>query len=286
MAKKRQTKKKRQAAGGSGVLALFLILVLLVIAAGAMVRMISLRRQAWEAAAAAEAAPTPEPTLPPTVLSPEGFGWGAGLKSYEYEGVTGHPGVDVSGHQGEIDWQAVAASGVEFAILRAGYRGYGDGDIHEDERFLENLRGARDAGLELGVYYFSQALTEAEAMEEASHAVALLDGERLEYPIFFDWEPISEENSRSLSYSGSQLTACALAFCRTVREAGYQGGVYFNLAQAAGVYHLYDLRNETLWLAEYQEVPSFPFRFSCWQYRSDGEIPGIAGPVDLNLFFS
>ena len=119
-------------------------------------------------------------------------------------------GVDISSHQQSVDWEAVKAAGVDFAILRAGYRGYTEGAIQEDETFLTNLAAAKAAGLKVGVYFFSQALDKAEAVEEAEFVLNLLDGAELDYPIFFDWEDIEAERfAQRLHSGGIHLRACA-----------------------------------------------------------------------------
>lgn len=195
-------------------------------------------------------------------------------------------GVDVSAHQQEIDWQRVQASGVEFAILRAGFRGYGAGALLEDERFRENLIGAKEAGLDVGVYFFSQALSEQEAVEEAEFVLSLLDGEMTELPIFFDWEEIGESGSRTAGNVSGLVGDCALAFCRRIEEAGYPAGVYFNQRYGYTVMQLEQLQSFAFWLAEYREAPSFLYDFQVWQYTGEGKVDGIETVVDLDLLFS
>lgn len=194
-------------------------------------------------------------------------------------------GIDVSVHQGLIDWQAVADSGVEFAVIRAGLRGATLGALYEDEQFRYNLREAKAAGLKVGVYFFSQAKDEAEAREEAEYVCKLLDGEKLELPVYYDWEVV-DESSRVTSPSDVDLTACTLAFCENVEANGYRAGVYFN--QTIGYLHL-DLEKTaqySLWLAEYSDAPTFPAKFRCLQFSDSGTVAGIVGNVDLDLWIS
>lgn len=191
-------------------------------------------------------------------------------------------GIDVSTHQGMIDWQAVADAGVEFAILRVGYRGSTEGKLYEDEQFRENLAGARAAGLQLGVYFFSQALTPEEAEEEAAFVCRLLDGETLELPVFYDWEEVSGD-SRVESAASVPMTDCAIAFCETVERKGYTAGIYFNQRYGYGHLELERLQDYTLWLAEYGDTPSFSYHFDCLQYTDSGTVNGIEGSVDLDL---
>ncbi len=191
-------------------------------------------------------------------------------------------GIDVSEHQGEIDWKAVADSGAEFAILRLGYRGSTVGDLYIDEHFYTNLQGAKANGLAVGVYFFSQAKDEVEAREEAEFVLATLEGQELELPIFYDWEFIGGriENERAVP-----MTQCAEAFCQTVLSRGYEAGVYFNQTYGNNYLDLFALRNYTLWLAEYDTTPDFPHHFDCLQYTDSGELDGIDGSVDLDLYF-
>ena len=170
--------------------------------------------------------------------------------------------MDISSHQQSVDWEAVKAAGVDFAILRAGYRGYTEGAIQEDETFLTNLAAAKAAGLKVGVYFFSQALDKAEAVEEAEFVLNLLDGAELDYPIFFDWEDIEAE-ARTDGMDSVTLTACAVAFCKRVELNGYRAGVYFNQRFGFEEFDLRDLQDYELWLAEYALSPSFPYHLMC-----------------------
>ena len=191
-------------------------------------------------------------------------------------------GIDVSEHQGEIDWSAVAESGAEFAILRLGYRGSTVGELYIDEYFYENLQDAKENGLAVGVYFFSQAKDEAEAREEAEFVLSALDGQALELPIFYDWEFIG---GRIESESAVPMTQCAEAFCRTVASGGYEAGVYFNQTYGYDYLDLFALRNYTLWLAEYDTTPDFAYHFNCLQYTDSGELAGMEGNVDLDIYF-
>ena len=193
-------------------------------------------------------------------------------------------GVDVSSHNGVIDWPSVKAAGADFALLRAGYRGYTEGQLQADSQFSQNLSGARDAGLQLGVYFFSQAVTADEAEEEAQFVLSLLGGAMLEYPIFFDWEDM-EQTARTDGMDSITLTACAKAFCETVEAAGYHAGIYFNQNFGYQEFDLSELKDYTFWLAEYADVPTFTYDFAVWQYSNTGTLDGIPEKVDLNLAF-
>ena len=194
-------------------------------------------------------------------------------------------GVDVSSHQQHIDWQAVADAGAEFAIVRVGYRGYSDGEIFADSMARENLQGALDAGLEVGVYFFSQATTEQEAREEAWFVLDTIDGLPIRYPVLFDWEGVADDAARTDDITGPEMTQFARAFCEEVDRAGYTAGGYFN--QSYG-YHSLDLRalhSYEFWLAEYDDAQSFAYEVQLWQYDYEGRVPGIETTVDLNLCY-
>lgn len=197
-------------------------------------------------------------------------------------------GIDVSSHQKEVDWQAVAASGVEFAMIRAGYRGYTLGSLNVDPYFERNIQGALDAGLKVGIYFFSQAVTVAEALEEAAFTLELIRPYPITYPVVFDWERQDKEDSRTRDTGPDAITAAALAFCETVKGAGYTPMMY---ASPSKVYntlgdHMPWLSGYPFWLAHYTKgmIPSsYRYRFDMWQYTSSGRVPGIEGNVDMNI---
>lgn len=225
-----------------------------------------------------------EAVLPKNSYSADGFYTIDGIRYYHGGDWEGVPGVDVSSYQPTIDWEAVKASGIEFAMIRVGYRGYVSGELVLDETFLQNMEGAVNAGLDVGVYFFSQALNVEEAVEEAEFVLEQLEGRSLQYPIVFDWEEV-QANARTDEMNMLMLTSCALAFCLTVEEAGYEGGIYFNQAYGYSQLNLVSLQDFEFWLAEYDEFPSFAYDFQMWQYTDSGTVPGIEGPVDLNVAF-
>jgi len=196
-------------------------------------------------------------------------------------------GVDVSSHQGYIDWEAVAADDIQFAMLRIGYRGSTEGGIRADELFETNLKGAQNAGLKVGVYFFSQAITVEEAREEANFVLQQLREAgitELELPVAFDLEPSPDYSGRADNLSPAETNAIARAFCTTIQEAGYRVIVYGNKVDL----NRFDLvsLNEPIWLAQYVDEPDVNFNFLIWQYTSTGQVDGITGSVDLNLDFS
>ena len=207
-----------------------------------------------------------------------------GRVTYERDGIQAKTGVDVSTYQQEIDWEAVADDGIDFAILRLGYRGYTEGGLFPDQTFQTNLRGAQDAGLDVGVYFFSQAITPQEAEEEADYILSAIEGYNITYPIAFDWEPISPGNdARTDGLDNDVLTQCAAAFCAKIEAAGYTPAVYFNQSLGYLRYDLRELTDSVLWLAEYDTKPDFYYCFDLWQYTHTGQVAGIEGDVDLDL---
>lgn len=193
--------------------------------------------------------------------------------------------IDVSEHQREIDWDKVKAAGIDLAVIRIGYRGYDKGGIHADSHAEENLGGAEAAGLAVGAYFFSQAVSPEEAAEEAEFVLGMIKGRKLTGPVVFDWEPVGDPEARTADMTGQTLTDCALAFCKTIENAGYRAGVYFNQYQANSMYRLSELTDYVLWLAMYEDAMTFPYAMDLWQYSCEGIVDGIELPVDLNLWF-
>ena len=196
-------------------------------------------------------------------------------------------GIDVSSHQKEIDWQRVAGTGMSFAMIRAGYRGYGSGNIVKDDYFDVNMRGALSNGMQVGVYFFSQALTPAEAEEEAHQLLAWIGSYPVTYPVVFDWEEQDKEDSRTQGTDGNTVTACALAFCKVIEDAGFIPMTYGSPKKVYtdGIL-LEHLQDYPFWLANYTkntEPTTFRYHYNMWQYSSSGSVDGIEGRVDLNI---
>lgn len=194
-------------------------------------------------------------------------------------------GIDVSDHQQQIDWSAVAAAGIEFAYIRIGYRGYSEGGIFLDGQAHTNFAEARAAGLDVGAYFYSQALNEEEAAEEAAFCVDFLKEYEPELPVVFDWEYVSE-SARTGSMDARTLTDCALRFCRDMEAAGYDAMIYFNPHLAQDYYELTKLQEYPFWLAMYTDALDYDHRVDLWQYTDQGSVPGISGDVDLNIEFT
>ena len=197
-------------------------------------------------------------------------------------------GIDVSYHQGEIDWQRVAADGIDFAIMRVGYRGYETGEINLDDRFHTYVNGALDAGLEVGVYFYSQAVTPEEAIEEANFVMEQIQRYDITFPIVYDWEITEAENARTNEIAPYTVTECAAAFCDTIADGGYTPMMYGSLKFVMFKLDMSKLKDYGFWYAEYKHgynEPMYPYDFQIWQYASDGRVDGIEGDVDLNICF-
>ena len=203
-----------------------------------------------------------------------------------YDSENAQYGIDVSSHQEDIDWEAVAADGIDYAILRAAYRGYGSkGTLGEDEYFRQNAEAALNAGLDIGAYVFSQAITVEEAIEEADFILSIVKDYDMEYPIVYDWEPIIDDTARTDNVTNEELTQFALAFCQRIEEAGYHAAVYLNTSQGYMEYNLEPISEYDIWLADYDDTSDFYYHFNMWQYTNEGAVNGVTGPVDMNISF-
>ena len=192
-------------------------------------------------------------------------------------------GVDVSKFQGDIDWNAVAADGVTFAIIRCGYRGYGSGALVEDAAFRANIQGATAAGLKVGVYFYSQAVNEEEAVEEASMVLSLCAGYGLPCGVYYDTEKVGGDSGRADGISAAERTACAVAFCETIRNAGYTAGVYSYASWFYNGLNFANLSKYRIWIAQYKDSLDFSYHYNIWQYTSTGKVNGIPKAVDMNI---
>jgi len=207
-----------------------------------------------------------------------------GTLDYELEdGTMAKKGVDVSKYQGEVDWQKVRDAGVDFAIIRAGIRGYESGKLVAEENFVENAMAASATGMEIGVYFFSQAITEEEAVEEADLVIEALDGNEISFPIVYDLERVG--GGRMDGLTAEQMTDNCLAFCNRVREAGYTPMVYGNLMTFMMMLDQQRLADIDKWFAYYNNDFYYPYKYRIWQYSESGRVDGIEGDVDLNLAF-
>lgn len=191
-------------------------------------------------------------------------------------------GIDVSKHQGKIDWEKVAGDGIDFAFIRVGYRGSSEGKLVEDEYFLDNIEGALENGIDVGVYFYTQAVSTEEAKEEARFLLDLLEPYEITYPVVLDLEEV-DGKSRTDGMTQADYTDAALAFLETVESAGYKSMIYGNLKTFFLMLDLSRIEEYEKWFAYYQAPVYFPYEFSIWQYSSTGTVNGIKGDVDMNV---
>ena len=234
---------------------------------------------------------TPVAGVETNAFSKEDFQFVNDTPVYTGSAFTVEKGIDVSEHQREIDWSRVRSQGLDFCYVRAGRRGYTEGGIFEDVYFKRNMEGAAGCGLKLGVYFFSQAITVAEAIEEANWVINAVKGYRISLPIAFDWEVVDAPKARTADLGVNTLTDCAVAFCETVRRAGYTPCVYYNRTTGYYRYDLSRLKDYTVWLAlpcnpPDLTYPSFYYRIDQWQYSLTAQIPGISMETDLEYIFT
>jgi GH25 family lysozyme M1 (1,4-beta-N-acetylmuramidase) len=195
----------------------------------------------------------------------------------------GTMGIDVSKWNGNIDWKAVKNSGVSFVIIRCGYRGSSQGALIEDPKFRANIQGAQNAGIRVGVYFFTQAVNEVEAVEEASMVINLIKGYNISYPVYLD---VEASHGRGDNISAAQRTANIKAFCGTIQNAGYKAGVYANKTWFTSYINTSQITNYRIWLAQYAKAVTYNgSRYDMWQYSSKGRVTGISGNVDMNICY-
>ena len=199
--------------------------------------------------------------------------------------VVSHKGIDVSKHQGNIDWTKVAADGVEFAFIRVGLRGYGtEGKLVEDEYFEQNVKGALQAGIKVGVYFYSQAITDEELLEEANLVLEKVKPYNIELPIVFDVEKVSGGKGRANELSVEERTRLTALFCQTIQDAGYKPMIYHNMEMGTLMLDLGQLEQYDKWFAYYNDL-YYPYAYKVWQYSEKGAVDGINEEVDLNIWF-
>lgn len=199
--------------------------------------------------------------------------------------VVSHMGIDVSKYQGRIDWEKVAADGVEFVFLRLGLRGYESGKLVEDETFQTNIQGALAHGIKVGVYFFSQAITEEEAVEEANFVLERIAPYQIDCPVVFDVERVHSDTARMNQLTPQERTNVTIAFLDTIEAAGYKPMFYHNMETALILLELERLQNYDRWFAYYGEDMYYPYAYGVWQYSEKGSIAGIGGEVDMNIAF-
>ena len=195
-------------------------------------------------------------------------------------------GIDVSTFQGDIDWERVKNDGIEYAIIRLGFRGYESGKIVLDSKYEENIEGSLAAGLDTGVYFFTEALTEKEAVEEADFVIENLEGYKINMPVVIDVEEsVDPNNTRTKALTAEQRTKNVIAFCNRIKDAGYEVMIYGNLKSFMLMMDIEELEGYDKWFAYYRYPFHFPYKVKMWQYASWEKIDGIKGGVDVNLMF-
>ena len=231
---------------------------------------------------------TPLEGVEPNPWTAEDFESVGGRPMYRNSDYLVQTGIDVSEHQRSIDWPRVAAAGVDYAYIRLGRRGYTEGGLFEDPWFSNNMRGAAESGLQVGVYFFSQAINVQEAIEEANFVLERLRGRRVDLPVVYDWEKIEDENARTRDLSAQTRTDCAVAFCETIRQGGFEPAVYFNRTLGYYGYDLTRLTDYEFWFALPEAAfPSFYYKVDSWQFSFSEKLPGIDPEIltDMNLRF-
>lgn len=205
------------------------------------------------------------------------------FKNYvEADGSDKKVGIDVSEHQGVIDWAAVATQ-VDFAVIRLGYRGYTSGGMALDAYYSANIAGATEAGIPVGVYFYSQATSYEEGVEEANFVLNNLGDYGLAYPVVLDREDPMADDARTNDLTTEQHTQAVLGFLETIQESGHRAMIYTNRTYYALYLDLEKIYQYPVWFAQYADEPDWPYEFSIWQYTENGTVAGISGSVDLNL---
>lgn len=207
------------------------------------------------------------------------------LHYYENGERASHKGIDVSKYQESINWKKVADDEVEYAFIRLGIRGYTEGEIMVDDNFQDNIEGALENDIDVGVYFFTQATSEAEAEEEAEFVIDSIEDYDVSYPVVIDIEAVSNQNARAKDLTVEDRTKYCIIFCEKIKEAGYKPMIYGNLKTFMLLLDMERLEDYDKWFAYYDEKMYFPYAFKIWQYSSTGKVSGINGDVDLNISF-
>lgn len=216
-------------------------------------------------------------------LDEDGWKLNGQYMQYDKEGYYSMIGVDVSKWNGDIDWFALRKQGIEFVLIRVGFRGYEYGELVLDEKFYEYMDGASAAGLAIGLYFFSQAINQNEAIDEAEFVIDKMAGYRVELPIFIDTEAVPDAFARTNGMFVENYTQNAIAFCKTIEAQGYHAGVYASRKWFKRILNLPELANYEIWYAKYGNTPGEDVAFDIWQYTAEGKLEGCDGNIDLNV---
>lgn len=226
--------------------------------------------------------------VPACAWDMEGISEKDGFKYYlDKEGnVISRLGIDVSEYQPQVDWQQVKEAGIDYVMVRLGYRGYGEaGTLVEDSMFRSHMEGASAVGLDVGVYFFSQAVNEQEVLEEVQFVLEKIAEYEITCPVVFDTEEIKFDTARTDNLTAKEFTDHCITFCDAVKEAGYDTMIYANMKWMAFTLEMTRLAEYDKWFADYEPLPQCPYEFSMWQYTETGTVAGIEGNVDLNVWF-
>lgn len=207
------------------------------------------------------------------------------MKYYENGQKVSYMGVDISKETGVVDFAQLKSAGIDYVMIRLGQRGYSTGQLSADENYIMNMEGAKSAGLNIGVTFYSQAVTVEEAVEEAHVVIDYLSGYEIDYPVGFQMGYVSNDKSRTENLSKMQLTEIATAFCDEIANAGYTPMIYGNKYWLLRKLDLTKLSKYEIWLSQSEDVPDYPYTFSMWQYTQTGKISGITGEANLNISF-
>ena len=275
MAKRRRGRRKRRI----NIAGLLIILIIFLVSAGTLLRIVFREEPQEDYAYVVEEPPLPYHNYNWTNLSKDGS-----FFVYEDENYTSLKGIDVSVHNEEINWEKVSSYDIDFAMIRVGYRGYTEGKLYEDAWFTHNIKGAKENGIKTGIYFFSQAITQEEALEEAEFVIRNIKDYDIDYPVVFDMEPPETDDiGRTESLTRSERTRIAITFLKRIEDAGYQPMIYDSTLLYEEDYELKYLEPYPFWVADYHSYPQFNYRFDIWQYTNAAHLDGIEGNVDLNI---
>ncbi len=207
-----------------------------------------------------------------------------GYYSYEDDKYESVAGVDLSVYQGDVDFSKVKNAGFDYCMLRVGYRTYGGGVVTADANFETYVSDALKNDLDVGVYFFTSAISTAEAKEEAQFVLDAIKPYNITYPVVVDVEEIVSGTSRQESLSVEELTEIVKTFCETIEDAGYDVMIYSNLKGFIANVNLEELEDYDKWFANYDTTPYYPYKFTMWQYSQSGSVDGIDGDVDLDIY--
>ncbi len=226
-------------------------------------------------------------TLAGNTYDPDSFmADGDGVMHYYVDGErASRKGIDVSRYQEKIEWDKVAEDEVDYAFIRLGIRGYTEGEILEDETFVDNIKGALKNDIDVGVYFFTQAVSEEEAEEEAEFVIESIAPYKVTYPVVIDVETVTSSKARGNDLTSEERTKYCIAFCEKIKEAGYTPMIYGNLKTFTLLLDIEELEEYDKWFAYYDDMYYFPYDFKIWQYTNKGKVSGIKGDVDMNISF-